>query len=200
MRKFLVLGSFALFACGGPPVQNKQDAATAAHRAANAGMFGKSNSSEGLRSADGLIEIKITIKGKSGTAKFWFESLGLGELSWSMEFDNFSTNNEDFFTGKITYTLSADVSDSEASVSITCKGDVNMSGEYTSKLVMDVTLTTKVGWLVIKSEEVTEASATISVTYKGTVTADGTTYTYDEEPVNIAASAAHNRRGQTTGT
>jgi hypothetical protein len=196
MRKAIVLGSLGfLFACGGPPVGSKQDAATAAHRASGAGMFGKENK-QGLRAADGL-EIKITIKGKSGTAKFWFESFGLGELSWSMEFDNFSTNNEDYFTGKITYTLSADVTDSEASVSITCKGNVNMSGEYTSKLDMDVTLTTKIGWLVIKTEEVTEANATISITYTGTVTADGTTYTYDDEPINIAATAATRR--QTAG-
>ncbi len=186
--KLTVLGvlSLALAACGGS-IQSKEDAVKVLQRLESMGA-GASTSRQGL--TEKLFTFGVNLPGESGTASCQVSTdLVTTETSVEMTFDisatmkAFSPDGRNSYDGteSLHYTLSAGVTDTTAtgSVSMTVVADMQVAGDYNNHVTADVTVT-------LDARAIAATSGTVTMTVDGTITADGTTYTYDPETFEIA--------------
>ncbi len=190
MKRTLVLAmSMALVACGGG-VNSKEDAAKVVQRLGAIGAGSTSTVQSGLTSSK-LFNVSVT--GKSGTATASIDldmdmDISLTSVAFNytvdLTFKDFSPDGDNYYSGteKVVFSLNAASSENKATgiVAMIIKANVETKGDYNSKLTADLTMTLDAS--VIKA-----TSGKVSMTLNGTVTADGTTYAYDHEQLEVSA-------------
>jgi hypothetical protein len=185
----LVVAAFALAACGGggAPVSSKQDAAKVAQRLQSMGT--SSTTAQSLTA--GLINVNVN--GKSGkmsaSVDMQTNMSGTGvDISYAIDatFSGYSPDGKNTYDGTEheSYTVHAGSLGGTASgsVTVTINSDVTVSGEYASKVKVDLTMT-------LDATAMT-GSGSVSMVLNGTVIADGTTYTFDHETISVEASSS----------
>lgn len=187
MKKSLVLVmAMALAACGGS-VGSKEDAAKVVQRLESIGAGSTSAVQSGLTSK----LVNVTVTGKSGSATAAVDvdmDISLTSIAFNytvdLTFKDFSPDGDNYYSGteKLIFTLNAASSENSAtgSVAMTLKANVETKGEYNSTLAVDLTMSLDAS--VIKA-----TSGKVSMTLNGTVTADGKTYAYDHEQLEVSA-------------
>ena len=184
----LVVAAFALAACGGggAPVSSKQDAAKVVQRLQSMGT--SSTTAQSLTA--GIINVNVN--GKSGKLSASYDmQVNINgssvDTSYTIDatFSGYSPDGKNTYDGTEheSYVVHAGTLGGTASGSVvmTIKSDVTLSGEYSGKVNIDLTMT-------IDAAAMT-SSASVAMELNGTVTADGTTYTFDHENITVDASS-----------
>lgn len=161
-------GVLILLGCG-RAISTKEDAAAATHAMMGAGY--------GNKPPGNPIDLSITVTGKRGTATFTYDVTGTN-VTMAANFKGFSADGKYTFDGTVTYTWIVSTTTGSISVAWKMVGDVTVSGEYDSRLQMDITETVSVTSL-------SQTSGSITVTLNGTVTANGKAFTFDNETINV---------------
>lgn len=169
---------FALSACSGG-IGSKDDAAKALNRLM---MASSSASTMSQASTPGLtsklaVGSTVTVSGKSGTATVKMTAQGGATgatATLDIAFSGFSADGKNTFEGTETYSSVTALSGGSLSVSNKMVANVKMSGEYNAQIVSDVTV-------ALSMTEMSATGGKISMVINGTITADGKTYTFDNE-------------------
>lgn len=192
--KMAVLGvaAVALASCGGESgkaIGSKEDAAKVAQRL---GAMGASAQPSPAGSGHKLFSGKTTVDGKSGSAEVSYtmnvEMSGTGtsvDYALDILFKGFSPDEVNTYDGteKLTYKIDASStgSSSSAKVAMKLEADLKVSGEYAADYKANVTMT-------IDASSMSATSGSVTMVLDGTITADGATYTYENETITVSAS------------
>ncbi|HEY3447786.1 MAG TPA: hypothetical protein VGK67_15630 [Myxococcales bacterium] len=187
-RMMLGVLALSLAACGGS-IQNKQDAVTVLQRMESMGA-GSGSTKQGLDSKK-FFNSTVNLQGQSGTATCEVSTdIVTTDTSVDMTFDisatlkAFSPDGKNTYDGTETlnYTLKAGLlGGASGSVAMTVKADMTVAGDYNNHVNADVTMT-------LDASVVSATNGTVKMVVDGTITADGTTYTYDNETFTVAVS------------
>jgi hypothetical protein len=180
LKSFAVGSALALSACSGG-IGSKQDAAQALSRLMVASSVASSQSQSQASALQKLtINGTVTVSGRSGTATVTMKaSGGSGDPSAALDiaFSGFSADGKNTFDGTQEYSVATALSGLSAAVTTSMNADVTMSGEYDAKMTCDVT--------IAMNAALTSTSGKFSMTINGTVTADGKTYTFENESFEV---------------
>jgi hypothetical protein len=180
-----------LTACGGASgpgasVDDKASAADAAYRLQNTNDGVRSQSGRGLSPAQALpgvgpdgvtVDQTLTIEGELGTAELIEKvDVSSGDVSteFTVKYHGFSLDGLNVLDGEVTQRVLVSTSAGSASVKTELEGSLDVTGELTTTLVLDV------------STEVEASGTSASVKLNGQIVADGVTYTYDGESFDLS--------------
>ncbi|MFN7130926.1 MAG: hypothetical protein ACK4N5_02515 [Myxococcales bacterium] len=181
----IALCALSLTACANR-IESKEDAARAMQRIGAAGNAAGNRQGQLPGPAAGQ-ELSITVPGKTGTATVTIKAIeatadGL-KLTEQIVYKEFSADGENTLDGTLDLVITAkfEFTDTTGSATIVMamKGTVEMTGEYDSTVSFDLRMTSSTNDLRNQS------GATIKVVMDGTVTADGKTFTYDNETIAV---------------
>ncbi|MCK6552450.1 hypothetical protein L6R52_41865 [Myxococcota bacterium] len=188
----LVSTVLTLTACGGASgpgasVDDKASAADAAYRLQNTNDGVRSRTGRGLAPAQALpgiggdgsvsVDQTLTIEGETGTAELVEKvDVSSGDVSteFTVKYHGFSLDGVNVLDGEITQRVLVSTSEGSASVKTELVGSIDVTGELTTSLVLDV------------STEVEASGTSASVKLDGQIIADGVTYTYDGEAFDLS--------------
>lgn len=198
--KMLILGvaAVALASCGGgdegKAISSKEDAAKVVQRLSSTGAaFQPSPSGSGQKFFDFETSGETSVDGKSGSAKIKYtmklSTTGtVSNVDYVLDilFSDFSSDEKNTYDGteKLTYKIDAATSGSTSTAKVAMKieADLKMTGEYAGDVKANVTMT-------VDASSVTATSGSVTMVLDGTITADGTTYTYNNETITVSATA-----------
>lgn len=166
---------------GGAPVSDKTSAADAAYRLQTTNDGLRARGGQGLRAAQvpdlggvgagGVsTDQAFTVRGASGTAEVTIETgITQGDVSTQLtvRYVGYSADGATVLDGEVTQLIHVATGESAAHVRTELSGAVDIRGELDGYLELDVSI------------EVSAGASTAAVTVDGTISADGTTYTYD---------------------
>ncbi len=179
--KSLAIGSvFALGACSGG-IGSKQDAANAVSHLMVASLGAQTSAMVAGSTEKITVGGTATVTGKSGSASVTYQASGTGgsgSATYAIDFSKFSYDGKNTFDGSETFELGYDTTSSSAQVKETLKADLTMSGAYSAELTCDVTIS-------VSATELSATSGKVSMTINGTVAADGKSYTFNNETLNV---------------
>jgi len=99
-------------------------------------------------------------------------------MTFDITYKGFSYDGKNTFDGTETFSLKmASATSTTASIDMTLKANVKMSGDYDVQLTCDVTISMT-----------QSATGDVSMTINGNVSADGSSYDFNHETVSVAAS------------
>ncbi len=174
-----VVVALSLSACGSA-ITSKQDAANAMQRLGSAASSVDNGSGGGSGFSAGG-----TVQGKKGTATVSMNasvSGGSTAAGYDIAFHGYSADGNNTYDGTLTVSTSVNVGTNGVQVLYKMKGNVTSSGEYNSTMVVDITETASV------TSFSDHSGGQVNVTLDGFVTADGSTYTWNNEAVTVTAS------------
>ncbi len=187
--KISVVVALALVGCGSG-IGSKQDAAGAMQRLSVA----SSSASVGAQQSPLTSKLKAggtaTVSGKSGSATVTYNgTVTDGGLSSTMSFHvvyaGYSADGKNTFDGTEDFSTKTAISVNPGSVSadveMAMQGSVTMKGDYDSKVDFNIKSTASAASL-------SASGGQVAVKLDGTVTADGQTYTFNNETLTVDAS------------
>jgi hypothetical protein len=166
------------------PVETKEDATAVSHQAASAGQTATQQALIKLSIAQPGTTVEV--KGQTGTAKVSVISdVDTGgartttNFAVRIEFVGYSPDGDNTYDGWLDERVGVVADGSGAKVAFTLKGDLKVSGDYDSHLVLDLTMS------VDAAKAQPGSSGSVEVVMKGTVKADGKTWVFDENVIRI---------------
>jgi hypothetical protein len=169
----------AMAACGSNDkngINNKDDAAKAMQKLSDATSQACTASQQQSPLYASGLEVSATVHGRKGTATVTIHSDDGMNMSADIDYNGYSADGTNVFDGTFSIDLTfGTLTETAMSMTMTMLGDVTMSGDYDASLEFDITET------MTTSTSMATGRTTVTMTLDGSITADGVTYSFDNE-------------------